>query len=295
MPGRALGLDGADALDAHLVSGGLPGILRAWPHATPALTFLEQECADPASPLFGVPESALMAEFPGPDQTRRVLEAVGTGERTHATIAAAAGGHQGAVPSGTLSPILRRLTEDKSVLSVDEPLSTRPGRPSLYRVADSNLRLYLAALRAAQEQTRRRHADAAFGLVRRRWTTWRGRAVEPLVREALEHAADATPWPDTQAVGGWWNRRFDPEIDLVGSDRGPVAKQVYVTGSVKWLGTPFDNHDLAALHAGSTRVPGHTPGRTGTVVVSLSGVAPDLATGAVDLVWGPGDVVAAWA
>ena len=42
--GDALGLANADAIDAHLVSGGLPGILRAWPHATPALTFLEQEC-----------------------------------------------------------------------------------------------------------------------------------------------------------------------------------------------------------------------------------------------------------
>ena len=33
--GQALGLSGADTLDAHLVSGGLPGILRSWPHATP--------------------------------------------------------------------------------------------------------------------------------------------------------------------------------------------------------------------------------------------------------------------
>src|SRR6202011_490026 len=33
--GAALGLQPADAIDAHLVSGGLPGILRAWPHATP--------------------------------------------------------------------------------------------------------------------------------------------------------------------------------------------------------------------------------------------------------------------
>jgi AAA+ ATPase superfamily predicted ATPase len=47
--GEALGLDAADAVDAHLVSGGLPGVLRAWPEATPALPFLEQECANPAS------------------------------------------------------------------------------------------------------------------------------------------------------------------------------------------------------------------------------------------------------
>lgn len=102
--GDALGLNAADAIDAHLVSGGLPGVLRAWPHATPALDFIKAECADPASPLFGVPEAALMAEFPAPDQARRVLEAVGSGDRTYANIAATAGSQSGALPSGILSP-----------------------------------------------------------------------------------------------------------------------------------------------------------------------------------------------
>ncbi|WP_333767678.1 AAA family ATPase [Streptomyces sp. IBSBF 2435] len=45
--GRALGLDAADAIDAHLVSGGLPGILRVWPHATPAMAFIDSECPRP--------------------------------------------------------------------------------------------------------------------------------------------------------------------------------------------------------------------------------------------------------
>src|SRR6202020_1741277 len=89
--GGALGLAAADAIDAYLLSGGLPGILRAWPDGVPALEFAERECADPASPLFGVPEAALLAEFPAPDVTRRVLEAVAGGDRTHANIAAEAG------------------------------------------------------------------------------------------------------------------------------------------------------------------------------------------------------------
>jgi AAA+ ATPase superfamily predicted ATPase len=75
--GDALSLQAADAIDAYLLSGGLPGILRAWPDGVLALEFAERECADPASPLFGVPEAALLAEFPAPDVTRRVIEAVG--------------------------------------------------------------------------------------------------------------------------------------------------------------------------------------------------------------------------
>src|ERR1700751_159046 len=63
--------------------GTAPGILRAWPEGVPAPEFAERECADPASPLFGVPEAALLAEFPAPDVTRRVIEAVGGASRTH--------------------------------------------------------------------------------------------------------------------------------------------------------------------------------------------------------------------
>jgi hypothetical protein len=294
--GDALGLGAANAIDAYLVSGGLPGVLRAWSAGTPALEFLRRECLDPASPVFSVPETALLAEFPAPDQARRVLEAVAGGDRTHANIAATAGSRQGALPSGSLSPLLRRLVEEKRVLAMDQPLSTQPGKPALYRVADSNLRLYLAILRGAQDQARRGRGEAAFRLVERRWPAWRGRAVEPVARQALELAAadDALPWPGVEAVGGWWNRRFDPEVDLVGADRAPVARQVMFAGSVKWLAGPFDRHDLAELARTAPQVPGFAPGTTGLAVVSLSGLAPGLGADAADLVWGPDQVVGAW-
>ena len=292
----ALGLDGADAIDAHLVCGGLPGVLRSWPYGTPALRFLEQECSDPAAPLFSVPEAVLMAEFPSPDQSRRVLEAVGSGERTQANIAAVAGGRQGKLPSGSLSPLLRRLVEEKRVLTVEEPLSTRPGKPALYRIADSNLRLYLAMLRQAHEQARRGRSEVAFGLVQRRWTSWRGRAVEPLIRESVELAlvAGELPWPAAEVVGGWWNRQFNPEVDLVGADRAPVARHVSFVGSIKRLGTPFDTHDLTELTRAAAQVPGFTPGATGGMVVSLSGIARGLKLDPGTVSWGPDDVIAAW-
>ncbi|WP_234542350.1 AAA family ATPase [Streptomyces shenzhenensis] len=295
--GSALGLVAADAIDAHLVSGGLPGILRAWPHGTPALDFIKSECADPASALFGVPEAALLAEFPAPDQARRVLEAVGSGDRTHANVAATAGSQSGALPSGILSPLLRRLTEEKRVLASDIPLSAKPGKPALYRVADSSLRLYLAATRSAQELSRRGRPEGAYRVVERRWAAWRGRAVEPLIREALELVAATGdfPWPDTEVVGGWWNRRFAPEIDLVGADRAPVAGTVFFAGSVKWLTTPFGRQDLNALAHGAREIPGFgTKTAADLAVVSLSGTTPAVTADAVGLVWGPREVVSAW-
>ena len=102
------------------------------------------------------------------------------------------------------------------------------------------------------------------------------------------------PWPETQAVGGWWNRQFNPEIDLVGADHSPVATRIHFTGTIKWLATPFDHHDLTAHHAAATQIPGHVPATTGTVIVSLSGISNTIDARGVEVVWGPADITEAW-
>jgi uncharacterized protein len=190
--GDALSLEAADAIDAYLLSGGLPGILRAWPDGVPALEFAERECTDPASPLFGVPEAALLAEFPAPDVTRRVIEAVGGGKRTHANIASEAGSRTGAIPSGTLTPILHRLVEDKHVLAIDKPLSLRATKPALYRVADSSLRFYLAIGRAAHELSKRGRTEAAAGCGRTRASGRRAHRSRRWPRESHPSAGRAS-------------------------------------------------------------------------------------------------------
>ncbi len=99
-----------------------------------------------------------------------------------------------------------------------------------------------------------------------------------MIRQALLLSASDLPWPAATAVGAWWNRAFQPEIDLVGADRGPVAREIYYAGSVKWLDRPFDGHDYARLQRDAIAVPGFEPGRTGLVAVSRAGVEPGLAS-----------------
>ncbi len=121
------------------------------------------------------------------------------------------------------------------------------------------------------------------------WTSWRGRAIEPVVREALRRLpADVLP-PGTGAIGGYWTRTNDPEVDLVGADREPIAKLVTVVGSVKWHETrPFDAHDLGRLLVHRGKVPG-ADADTPLLAVSRSG------TTVTDLpVLGPAEIVAAW-
>lgn len=288
------GLSGADALDAHLITGGFPGLCRGWSTGTPPSDFFAAQCEDPASPLFTAGELMISSEFPQPDQTRRVLAAVGHGERTFGNIAAAAGSGPGEpVKSGSLAPILQQLQE-KHALSADTPLSTRSGNGGkLYRISDTYLRLYLAVLAQAHEDAKRDRPDLALARINRQWDAFRGRAIEPTIREALSRAAAAgeLPWPEAVEVGGWWPRSFNPEIDVVGADRGPIARRILYAGSIKWLGTAFDRHDFTGLIRGVTQVPGFIDGETSLVVVSRSGKTEDVA---VDLTWGPEDVLATW-
>ncbi|MFE9916351.1 ATP-binding protein [Micromonospora sp. NPDC005553] len=289
------GLSGADAIDAHLITGGLPGVALEWSPGVPPADFLSQEIANKTSALFTVPEQSLASEFPAPDTARRILEAVGgVGSRTFSNIAAAAGDRGGPVSSGTLAPLLHRLVEEKQVLAVDRPLSTKPSKLAQYRIADSNLRLYLAILRDVHQLVLRDRPAAARAVLESRWSSWRGNAVEPIIRDALAISAGAggLPWKDTWEVGGWWNRQSNPEIDLVGADRAPIASRIAFAGSIKWQDGPFDRHHLDELRRHAPLIPGFQPETSGLVVVSRSGV--DLPAGAVDLVWGPDDVIQAW-
>ncbi|MFI9584745.1 DUF234 domain-containing protein [Streptomyces sp. NPDC052236] len=108
--------------------------------------------------------------------------------------------------------------------------------------------------------------------VDRGWTSWRGRAVEPVVREALRRLLPDERWPDAREIGGWWPRTNNPEADLVAADRSP-ARKLSFAGSIKWLERgAFGARDLAVLARDAQVVPGADAG-TPLVAVSRSGFA----------------------
>ncbi|MGH3427253.1 MAG: ATP-binding protein, partial [Mycobacteriales bacterium] len=75
--------------------------------------------------------------------------------------------------------------------------------------------------------------------------------------------------------------------------RAPLARKVCFVGSVKWLNTAFDHHDLAELTRNACVVPGFSP-TTGLVIVSARGVRRGVHSDRVEVVWGPKEVVDAW-
>ncbi len=285
-----LGLPPAEAVDAYLVTGGLPLICQEWLPGQSLDSFLDASLADPTSAMLVSGERSLAAEFSGHLQARAVLAAIGNGERTWSGVRNAMSSGAEPMAASSLSNALR-LLEAKRVVAVDTPLSTRPAeKERRYRVADPYLRFYLAYLAAGLPLVERGRADLLLRKVRRSWAAWRGRAVEPVIRDALLRVAPELGWPEVEAVGGWWNRQNNPEIDLVGADRDGIANRILFAGSIKWQTAKlFDRHDHAALVRDMTAVPG-VDSATSLLAVSRSGVAADVPLQSV----GPDELMAAW-
>jgi hypothetical protein len=79
-----------------------------------------------------------------------------------------------------------------------------------------------------------------------------------------------------------------------GRPSAQVADTVFFAGSVKWLTSPVDDHDLAQLHAAASQVPGFGSGESGLVIVSRAAPERDLGRWRPDLIWGPENVINAW-
>jgi len=277
--------DPADAFDAYLVTGGLPLVAAEWSPGATLWDFLEAELHDPTSALIVSGERSLAAEFPTEAQARAVLTQIGAGERTFANVARAAGGLQASSLTRSLGVLL-----DKRIVARDLPLSAKPSREARYRVADPSLRFWLAFVGPHVDEIERGRGDRVLARVRAGWDAWRGRAIEPMVREAVARLQPFDTVTDARAVGGWWTRTNVPEIDLVGIDRPAAPGAVCFVGSIKWRNDqPFDQADLAQLFAVSAAVPGASAA-TPVVVASRSPVTARGVTIALE----PADLLQAW-
>ncbi|WP_235978712.1 AAA family ATPase [Streptomyces lycii] len=278
-----LGLPAAEAIDAYLVSGGLPPVLAEWPHGAGVWDHLPH-ALHPRSALLVSGERACAAEWPAVVQPRTVLAAIGQGKTSFTEIGRASGGlHPGSLFKALDPLVSRRLVR------AELPLSARISRETRYRVEDPYLHLWLAFLRPSIPAVERGRADLALAAVRDGWNAWRRRALVPVVRDALLRLGEDRLPGETAAVGGYWTRSRSG-VDLVGADRMLPARRITFLGSVKWAeDTPFDAGDLACLNHGRGYVPG-AGASTSLFAVSRSGCT---ASGVTCLE--PEDLVHAWA
>lgn len=284
--------DPVDAFDAHLVTGGYPRLLLECARAGGAQRFVEQELADENSSLVVTGQRSVDAEFPDGPQARRVLSAMGGHEVGVAAFSQIVGRlpEAGATAQTAATRALRTLTEQKGVVAVDAPVGApAKGRLRRYRIEDPYLRFWFRFVEQQIAQISRGRADIAVDAFNRDWTTWRGKAMEPLVHEALLRLGPELPaLGGCDEVGSWWTRDNTHEFDVVA--RIARTRQVTAVGTVKWrerrrVGAG-ELHHLAQARA---LVPEAAGARLVTVCPAgvQPGVQPDLQLGA-------GDLLAAW-
>jgi AAA+ ATPase superfamily predicted ATPase len=280
------GTRGIDAFDAYLLTGGQPLVASEWGTGMTPQEFVETSLARPASALVSEGIRVLDGEFPPESSARTVLTAMGgRGERSFAKIQRSVGE---SMAVGSLRNALDLLTM-KQVVTWEDPYSARLAlRDRRWRIADPALRFWLALVEPSLGDIDRGRHDLAVRRFNDGYAQWRGRAIEPVVREALALLLPNATWPEAHYVGGWWPRNNIPEIDLVAGDAQP-AHRLSLVGTIKWRSTPLRMDEYDSLAESAPIIPGFR-GDT-----SLVGVCPGGAGDApFSQVWNADDLLAAY-
>jgi len=284
------GTSAAEALDAYLIVGGLPQLASSWPSGTSRRHFLRASLTDSATRLVVDGMRILDAEFETQTSARKVLAAIGHGERTFGQIRTASGISN----ETTLSSALQLLVEIKQIVEQDLPFAAPPGKKNKrYTVADPYLRFWLRFIAPNIEEIDRGRSDLAIARIERDWKTFRGKAIEPIVRRSVERLLID---PDLAArlggaryIGSYWTRNNEVEVDLVGADAEQPTRVAFL-GSIKWrTRSPFGRRDVLDLAEHRADVPG--AGTAKLLGVSRSGFSDK---GDLDVRLEPSDLLKAW-
>ena len=176
------GFKGADALDSYLVTGGFPSVVRARMDRS-IEDFLTDQLADDGTPFVSTGRLVLDAELGGSDQARSILSVLGEGFRKRAVLANETG-----IDAANLKRPLDVLIHEKRVIEARRPISTAASRDTRYEISDPFLRFYMRFIDRHRGEIERGRGRVIAPLILRDWSTYRGKAIEPVVRRALNRS-----------------------------------------------------------------------------------------------------------
>ncbi|MGH7868185.1 MAG: ATP-binding protein, partial [Candidatus Dormibacteraceae bacterium] len=282
------GASAASTFDAYLLTGGFPELVETWEEADTVETYVRREVRR-LSPFVVAGERIVSQEFPSETSAKTVLACIAQGSSSFTSILSTAG-----LTQPTLTRSLKTLIEDKRVVEASAPMSVpRDLRRRLYRVQDPYLAFWLRFIMSSSALIDIELEPIVTSAILRDWTTYRGAAIEPVIRQAITRLMlSDSRFGAATACGSWWSRDQNTEIDLVGVDRNESPRSVEFVGSIKWRERqPFDNHDRSELLKALAVVPGVTNAAR-LVAVSRSGFS---CVDEVDIQLTPEELLAAFA
>lgn len=286
------GMTAFEAVDAYLVTGGYPRLVADLRRSGLGVRdWVRASFGDDLSPLVATGRLTLDAEFADREAAYRVLSAIGAAEPARlglGEIAAEISDPGGATKSVETAALraLAMLADDKRVVERELPAWATSTRLRRYRLTDTYLRFWFRYVERQVDVIVRGRGDIATAAFNRDWASWRGRAVEPLVRRGIEllGATDGR-LAGVESVLPWWTRDGQVEVDVVAADRARTR----VLGTIKWREVGgISRHEMAELGALRSRVP--RAADAALAAICPSGEAPEQA----DLAFSAADLVAAW-
>ena len=275
----------ASVFDAYLITGGYPRLVREVAEFPGNLqTYVQSALSDVYSPLVSTARFTLEAEFPSPVEAYTVLAAIGSSEVAHPRFGDilsqyGAEAERKSVETA-ITRALKTLSEEKQLITQEVPAWAKPtGRLRRWRITDTYLRFWFRYIHGNVERISRGRADIAWEYFQRDWLSWRGRAIEPIVRESVSRLATSDErFAQVHNVAAWWTRDGATEVDVVAMG----AQHTLALGSIKW--GSITAYDMRALQTAKTLVPRAEQAQL--LAISPAGTLPpgaDLALGATDL------------
>lgn len=279
-----------EVFDMHLVTGGFPELIAHARRFTSIVKLAQDAFAHPHTLLADIAQINLAGELADHAGARAVLGAIGADEIgvvNFSRIASTLGG--GSAAETAVSRATDTLAKAKRIVAIDLPAGSRGGRLKRYRIADSYLRFWFRFIEPQLRNIEVGRSDLALKSFRDSWPVWRGKAIEPIVREAVLRLAPGLPAPydSIEAVGGWWDRTGSHEYDILGIGAAGTPAAI---GSIKWRErSTFGARDLTALASGRSVIP--RAATANLIAIAPRGVQRGIG---IDLALDADDLLGAW-
>jgi uncharacterized protein len=272
--------------DGYLVTGGYPRLVSELSNSRDPYAFVLSQLSDESSLLCTFAQRILSAEFDDSSIVAQLLSGIGAHQLGEIKFGEMIGSLH-TQSEATINRALHQLVDTKQVVSRDIPFGAPTNsRAARYRITDPYLRFWLRFIGPQIPNISRGRTDIATDHFARDWSTWRGTAIEPIVRESVFRLAPELGLESVSSVGGWWTRNNSIEVDIAGGNRQTVS----VVGSIKWrTNKPISGAEVAHLKQDALSIPNSQNAQV--LIASPSGVGP---AANVDITLNAQDLLNAW-
>ncbi len=281
-----------EVFDAYLVTGGYPRLVADLAsRSQTAQEYVRVSLADAFSPLVTTARLTLDAEFPDAPSAYQVLSAIGSDDTANpgfnGVLSAISDPAERKRAETATTRALRTLTDTKRLIEREQPAwAPQSSKLRRYRVTDPYLRFWFRYVERQVDCIARGRSDLALAHFERDWSSWRGRSIEPVVREALARlAVDGGPLAGVEVVAPWWVRDGSVEVDVVAATSSATA----LLGTIKWRAKGgVTAREIDDLRRHREKIPRSDAALL--AAISPGGAAPRSA----DVIYTATDLLAAW-